>query len=167
MCEWGCTKEKPQGRHGWRLNHTKCCNSLILHFHCHKIRNNCWDMHYKSHKWRSQSPLMPAGHIHKLQYLTPTCWWIWCPCICSSCWKTDPQWWSPHYSLQCLRTRGTTCDTYKWLACTVCLGQSCCRAWPDGLWSTLVWCNTHASIAQGSSLLFTCIIRQNNTVPCG
>lgn len=104
-------------------------------------------MHYKSHKWRSWSPLMHSLLVIFTYCIikTTTCRWMWCPCIRSPCWKTDPRRTNPHYSLQCLRTRGTTCDTYKWLACTVCLGQSCCRAWPDGLWSTLVWCRTHAA----------------------
>lgn len=118
-------------------------------------------MHYKSHILRSLYPLLHSLLVIVI-YCTATCCWIRCPCIRSPCWKTDPQWTNPHYSLQCLRTRGTTCDTYKWLACTVCLGQSCCRAWPDGLWSTLLLCNTHAACPSpkgGLSLQFTYIIR--------
>lgn len=65
--------------------------------------------------------------------------------LAALCWKTDPRWTEPCYSLQCLRTPGTARDTYKWLVCTVFLGQGCCRAWPDGLWSTLMWCSTHAA----------------------
>lgn len=56
-----------------------------------------------------------------------------------------------------LRTRGTTCDTYKWLAFTVCLRRSCFWAWPDGLWSTLTRCSM--TIAQGPCLLFIWITR--------
>lgn len=74
--------------------------------------------------------------------------------------RPDPRWTNPHYSLQC-RTRWTTCDTYKWLACVVCRGQSRCWAWPDGLWSTLMWSSTQAAgpSPQGPSFLFTFVIR--------
>lgn len=60
-----------------------------------------------------------------------------------------------HYCV--LRTWGTTCDTYKWLAFTVCLRRSCFWARPDGLWSTLTRCSM--TIAQGPCLLFIWITR--------
>lgn len=108
-----------------------------------KKKTGCGDIHYKSHKLRSLYPLLHSLLVILIYRITACCW-IWCPCIRSPFWKTDPRWTNPHYSLQCVRTQGTTCDTYKWLACTVCLRQNCCRGWPDGLWSTLL-CNTHAA----------------------
>lgn len=125
-----------------------------------KKKTDCGDMHYKSHKLRSLYPLLHSLLVIVIYCITACCW-IPCPCIHSPCWKTDPRWTNAHYSLQCLRTWVTTCDTYKWLACTVCLRQSRCRGWPDGLWSTLL-CNTHAACPSpkgGPGLQFTYIYK--------
>lgn len=117
----------------------------ILAFQLAKKEKNPAETWIINQIWRSLCPLTPSPPvIFTYCIIKPaTCCWILCPCICSLRKETDPQWTNPHYSVQCLRTRGSTFDTYKWLAHAVCFRQRCCRARPDGLWSTLLWCNTH------------------------